>query len=132
MSAPWQAWFAVAWAVIGPPLLIYAALQVRRGAVSRHMGIMLAALVIELAVLAAFGVIAEPSPRREALAVQPLFRIHLALAFGALAGMAWQVTSRLVPALRQAHGRTGPIVVALWCLALITGIYNFIFLYLSS
>jgi len=131
MTAPWQAQVAVLWALIGPPLLVYAATRVRRGMITRHAAIMIAAVVVETGVLLGFGLLEQPSPRRALLAVQPLFRIHLALAYATLAGMTWQIGSRLVPALGRWHRRTGPFVVAVWCLALLTGIYNFVFIYLA-
>jgi uncharacterized membrane protein YozB (DUF420 family) len=132
MTAPWQALVAVSWALVGPPLLVYAATRVRRGAIARHAGLMLGAAAIEIGILVGFGALENPSPRRELLVAQPLFRIHLALAIGALVGMVWQVGSRLAPPLRRWHRRSGPVVVAVWCLALLTGIYNFVFLYLST
>jgi uncharacterized membrane protein YozB (DUF420 family) len=33
------------------------------------------------------------------------------------------------PRLRPLHRHTGPYVVLVWCLALVTGIYNYVFLY---
>lgn len=129
MSAPWQALAAVSWAVVGPPLLIYAATRVRRGAVGRHQAIMLLAVGVELFVVTSFAFVPE-NPRRPALTALPLFKIHLAFAITALAGMGWQLLVRAVPPLRPLHRRTGPYVVFVWCCALLTGIYNFAFLYL--
>jgi uncharacterized membrane protein YozB (DUF420 family) len=37
-----------------------------------------------------------------------------------------------VPRLRPLHRLTGPSVVLVWCLALLTGIYNYIFLYVMA
>ena len=83
-------------------------------------------------VLVSFGFVEHASPRRPQLLALPLFKIHLAFAFTALAGMAWQLTSRAVPKLRTWHRHTGPYVVLVWCLALVTGIYNFVFLYVMG
>ena len=62
----------------------------------------------------------------------PIFKIHLAFAVATLAGIAWQLTSRVMPRLRPLHRLTGPYVVLVWCLALVTGIYNFVFLYVMD
>lgn len=43
--------------------------------------------------------------------------------------VAWQVTSRAVTRLRALHRHTGPYVVLVWCLALLTGMYHYVFLY---
>ena len=131
MSAPWQAVAAVGWAVAGPALIIYAATRVRRGQVGTHQVIMLTAVAVEVAVVLSFGFI-EPSPRRAALVALPIFKIHLAFAITALAGMAWQLASRAVPRLRRLHRHSGPYVILVWCLALLTGIYNFVFLYVMD
>ncbi|MGH7671541.1 MAG: hypothetical protein ACREMC_01480 [Gemmatimonadales bacterium] len=132
MSAPWQAHFAVAWAIVGPPLLVYAATRVRRGRVPLHAALMIAGVVLTVGVLVSFDFVVQPSPRRPALMALPLFKIHLAFALTALAGMAWQLTSRAVPKVRGLHRHTGPYVVLVWCLALLTGIYNFVFLYVMG
>ncbi len=131
MSAPWQAVVAVAWAVVGPPLIVYAATRVRRGQVGTHQVIMLTAVALEVAVVLSFGFI-DPSPRRAALVALPVFKIHLAFAITALAGMAWQLASRAAPRLRRFHRYSGPYVILVWCLALLTGAYNFLFLYLLA
>ncbi len=131
-AAPWQAWFALCWAVIAPPLLVYAALRVGRGKIPLHAALMIAAAVVTVGVVISFGLVAEPSSRRPALRGLPLFKIHLAFAFTALAGIAWQLTSRAVPRLRALHRHTGPYIVLVWCLALVTGIYNFVFLYVMG
>ena len=131
-AVPWQAWFALGWALIGPPLLVYAALRVGRGKIPLHAGLMIAAAVVTVGVLVSFEFVAAPSPRRQALVALPLFKIHLAFALTALAGIAWQLTSRGVPRLRALHRHTGPYIVLLWCLALVTGIYNFVFLYVMG
>ena len=131
MSAPWQAVAAVTWALVAPPLFVYAASRVRRGHVGTHQVIMLTAVAIEVAVVVSFGFI-EPSPRRAALTALPIFRIHLAFAITALAGMAWQLASRAAPRLRRLHRYSGPYVILVWCLALLTGIYNFVFLYVLN
>jgi len=130
--APWQAWVALVWAVTGPPLLVYAATRVRGGNTPLHAALMIAAVTVTVGLLVAFGFVAEPSPRRAALVALPLFKIHLAFAFTALAGMAWQLTSRASPRLRTLHRHSGPYVVLAWCLALVTGIYNFVFLYVMG
>ena len=132
MTIPWQAWLALCWAVIGPPLLVYAALRVGRGRIPLHAALMIGAALVTVGVLISFEFVAHPSPRRPALAAQPLFKIHLVFALTALAGIAWQVTSRAVPRLRSLHRHTGPYIVLVWCLALVTGIYNFVFLYVMG
>ena len=132
MSAPWQAYVALGWAIVGPPLLVYAASRVRRGNVPLHAGLMVAAVAVTLGVVVSFGFVSHPSARRPALMALPLFKIHLAFAFTAFAGIAWQLTSRAVPRLRALHRHTGPYVVLVWCLALVTGIYNFVFLYVMG
>ena len=132
MSAPWQAVLAAAWAVAGPPLLVYAATRVRRGQPRLHGGLMATWVAIELIVVASFSFLMDPSPRRTELEALPIFTVHLAFAFATLAGIGWQLLSRIVPALRPVHRHTGPYVVLVWCLALITGIYNFVFLYVSG
>jgi uncharacterized membrane protein YozB (DUF420 family) len=129
VSVPWQAYFALAWALAGPVLLVFAATRVRRGLIPLHAALMIAAVITTVFVLVSFEFVAIPSPRRPALTALPLFKIHLAFALTALAGMAWQLTSRAAPRLRAVHRHTGPYVVLVWCLALITGIYNFVFLY---
>ena len=132
IGAPWQAWFALSWAVIGPALLVYAGLRPGRGKIALHAALMIGAALITVGVLVSFGFVAEPSPRRPALLSLPLFKIHLAFAFTALAGIAWQLTSRAVPRLRALHRQTGPYIVLVWCLALVSGIYNFVFLYVMG
>ena len=132
MSAPWQAWFALTWAIVGPVLLVFAALRVARKQIPLHATLMIGAALITVGVLVSFGFVAEPSPRRPALRALPLFKMHLAFAFTALAGIAWQLTSRAVPRLRALHRHTGPYIVLVWCLALVSGIYNFVFLYVMG
>jgi uncharacterized membrane protein YozB (DUF420 family) len=132
MSAPPQAVVALAWAVVGPPLLLFAATRVRRGKIPLHVTLMIVSVVIELAVFSGFSFLMDPSPRRPALQALPFFKIHLAFAIGTLAGIAWQLASRTVPTLRPLHRHTGPYVVLVWCLALVTGIYNFVFLYVMG
>jgi len=131
-ATPWQAWFALCWAVIGPPLLVYAALRVGRGKIPLHAALMVGAALLTIGVVVSFAFVGEPSPRRPALLALPLFKIHLAFAFTALAGIAWQLTSRAVPGLRPLHRHAGPYIVLVWCLALVTGIYNFVFLYVMG
>jgi len=132
MTIPWQAWFALCWALIGPPLLVYAAMRVGRGRIPLHAALMIGAALVTVGVLVSFGFVTEPSTRRPALLALPLFKIHLAFAFTALAGIAWQLTSRAVPRLRALHRHSGPYIVLIWCLALVTGIYNFVFLYVMG
>lgn len=129
LSAPPQALAALAWAIVGPPLLLYAATRVRHRQIPVHVTLMIVSVVIELAVVVGFSFLMEPSPRRPALKALPFFKIHLAFAVTALAGMAWQLLSRAAPRLRPLHRHTGPYVVLVWCLALLTGIYNYVFLY---
>lgn len=129
MSAPPQALTALGWAAVGPPLLVYAATRVRQGRIPLHAGLMIAAVAIELGVVVSFTLLMTPGPRRPALVALPIFKIHLAFALTTLAGIAWQLGSRLVPKLRPLHRHTGPYVILVWCLALLTGIYNYIFLY---
>ena len=132
VNAPWQAYVALGWAIVGPPLLVYAATRVRRGQVPLHAAMMISAVVVTLSVFISFGFVPHPSPRRPALMALPIFKIHLVCALTAFAGMAWQLTSRAVPRLRALHRHTGPYVVLVWCLALVTGIYNFVFLYVMG
>jgi uncharacterized membrane protein YozB (DUF420 family) len=117
------------WAIVGPPLLVFAATQVRGGRRALHMGLMLACVVVELAVFAGFTFFIVPGPRRAALAALPFFKVHVAFAVTAFAGIAWQLTSRAVPGWRRLHRSTGPYVVLVWCVTLLTGIYNYLFLY---
>ena len=129
MNAPFQAIGALAWAIVGPPVLVFAATRPRRGKLTLHAALMLASVSVELGIVLGFGLLEHPSPRRAALAALPIFKVHLAFAYSTLAGAAWQVSSRLVPRLRSLHRMTGPYVVLVWCLALLTGIYNYAFLY---
>jgi len=126
---PPQAVAGLVWALAGPPLLVFAATRVRGGRTSLHAGLMITSVVIELAVFAAFMFLMPPGTRRPALVALPFFKIHLAFAIAAFAGMAWQLTSRAVVRLRPYHRQGGPYVVLVWCLALLTGIYNYVFLY---
>jgi uncharacterized membrane protein YozB (DUF420 family) len=132
VSPPIQAVVALGWAIVGPPLLVYSATRVRRGQVGLHRTLMLTAVAIEVLTFASFGFIERPSPRRADLVALPIFKIHLAFAISALAGAAWQLASRILPRLRAAHRHTGPYVVLVWCLALVTGIYNYVFLYVMG
>jgi uncharacterized membrane protein YozB (DUF420 family) len=129
---PWQAVTAVVWAVVAPPVLIYAATLVRRGKVRLHMTLMAMSVIVEVAVVLAFSFLLEPNPRRAQLESLPIFRIHLAFAITALVGIGWQLASRTVPVLRPLHRHSGPYVVFVWCLALVTGIYNYVFLYVMG
>ncbi len=128
MTAPPQAVAGLAWALIGPPLVVLAATRAR-GHPSLHAALMIACVVSELAVFTAFMFLMTPGPRRSALTDLPFFKIHLAFAIAAFAGIAWQLGSRAVARLRPYHRHTGPYVVLVWCLALLTGIYNYVFLY---
>jgi len=129
VSAPPQAVAGLAWAIVGPPLVVFAATRVRRGQTSLHAGLMIASVVIELAVFTGFMFFMAPGPRRHTLTDLPFFKIHVTFAIAAFAGMAWQLTSRGVVRLRPYHRPAGPYVVLVWCLALLTGIYNYVFLY---
>jgi len=132
VSAPWQAQVALGWAVVGPPLVIYGATRVGRRQIPLHRRLMLSWVAVELLVFASFSLLMEPGPRRPALMALPIFKIHLAFAVSTLAGIAWQLSSRALPRLRPLHRHTGPYVVLVWCLALLTGIYNFVFLYVMG
>jgi hypothetical protein len=90
---------------------------------------MVAWVVVELAVFVSFMFVMTPSPRRAELEAVPLFTVHLAFAVATFIGMTWQLASRAHPRLRPLHRHTGPYVVLVWCLALVTGIYNYVFLY---
>jgi len=129
---PPQAQAGLAWAIVGPPLIILAATRVRRGQTALHGTLMLSSIAIELAVFVSFVFLMAPGPRRALLTALPFFKIHLAFAVTALAGMSWQCASRAVPRLRLFHRRSGPYVVLVWCLALLTGIYNYVFLYVMT
>jgi hypothetical protein len=132
VTAPWQAVTALVWAIGGVPLLVYAALRPGRGQLLRHAGLMTVAVLVEIAVVLSFGGLMTPTPRRMALVQLPFFKIHLVFAIGSLVGIAWQLTSRTLPRLRPLHRASGPYVVLVWCLALLTGIYNYLFLYVLA
>lgn len=132
MSAPFPAVAALAWAVVGPPLVIFAATRPRRGRILQHVTLMTVSVVIEVAAVIGFSWLMTPSPRRPALVALPFFKIHLTFAIAALAGIAWQLVSRAVPRWRSLHRATGPYVALVWCLALVTGVYNYVFLYLMG
>ena len=132
MSAPWQSVGALGWAIVAPPLLVYAATRIRAGRKTLHQGLMLAAVVVEVSVVISFAFIDPTRPGRAELGALPIFKIHLAFAVTALAGIAWQLLSRLIPSWRAWHRLSGPYVILVWCLALLTGIYNFVFLYVFS
>lgn len=127
--APPQAVAGLLWAIVGPPLLVLAATRVRAGNRTLHARLMLASVVIELAVFSGFTLFMAPGPRRGALAALPLFKVHVAFAVATFAGIAWQLTSRAVPAWKPLHRAAGPYVILVWCLALLTGLYNYLFLY---
>jgi uncharacterized membrane protein YozB (DUF420 family) len=130
MNAPVQAVAGLVWAVMAPPLLIYAATRVRRGQLRLHGTLMGLWVVVELAVFAGFTVFLEPGPRQADLRALPIFKIHLAFAVATLLGIGWQLGSRAAPRLRPLHRHSGPYVIMVWCLALVTGIYNYVFVYL--
>ena len=132
MNTPWQAWTALTWAIIAAPLLLYGASRVRAGSVPAHAAFMGLGAAIEVAVFISFGFVEDPSPRREALMATMVFKVHVALALGTLAGIGFQLGSRVMPPLRRLHPRAGPAVLAVWTLALWTGIYNFVFLYVQA
>jgi len=127
--APVPALAGLLWGIGGPPLLVFAATRVRGGRRSLHARLMLASAVIELAVFSGFTFFLAPGPRRAALAALPFFKVHVAFAVAAFAGIAWQLASRAVPPWRRLHRQSGLYVVLVWCLALLTGIYNYVFLY---
>ena len=131
-SAPPPAVAALIWAIVGPPLLIFAATRVRRAQIPLHVTLMIVSVVIEVTVVVGFSFLMTPSPRRPALVALPFFKIHLAFAVTTLAGIVWQLVSRAAPRLRPLHRQTGPYVVLVWCLALVTGVYNYVFLYLMG
>jgi uncharacterized membrane protein YozB (DUF420 family) len=132
VSAPLQAQAGLAWGIVGPPVLLFASTRVRAGRRTLHATLMLASVGIELAVFVSFRFLMTPGSRRPLLAALPFFKVHLAFAVAAFLGMAWQLASRAAPRLRALHRQTGPYVVLVWCLALLTGIYNYAFLYLMS
>jgi uncharacterized membrane protein YozB (DUF420 family) len=129
MNAPPQAVAGLVWAILGPVLVAFAATRVHSRQLSLHAALMIACVVIELAVFSAFMFFMTSGSRRSALIDLPFFKIHLAFAIAAFGGIAWQLTSRAVARLRPYHRHTGPYVVLVWCLALLTGIYNYVFLY---
>jgi uncharacterized membrane protein YozB (DUF420 family) len=133
MSTPstpsWLAVAALAWSIVGVPYLAYAATRPASGRLRLHAALMIAAVVLEVGGLFVFDLVVPPSPRRAALVDLPFFKIHLAFAIASLLGMAWQLGTRTRPAARRMHRATGPYVVLIWSLALLTGIYNYVFLY---
>jgi hypothetical protein len=128
MSAPPQAVVALVWALVGPPLLVYAATRVRRGQARVHAALMVAWVVVELAVFVSFMFVMTPSPRRAELEAVPLFTVHLAFAVATFIGMTWQLASRAHPRLRPRHRHTGPNLGLVGCLARVTGIFNYRFM----
>lgn len=132
VPAPVPAIAALAWAMAGPPLLIFAATRPARGRIRLHVTLMAVSVVIEVLAVAGFSFLMHPTPRRPALVALPFFGIHLAFALTALAAIAWQLASRAVSRLRPLHRHSGPYVVLVWCLALLTGIYNYLFLYVMG
>ncbi len=132
MTAPPQAVAGLVWAIVGPPVVLFAATRVRRGRLRLHAALMLASVAIELAVFVSFKLLMAPGARRPLLTALPFFKVHLAFAVATFAGLAWQLASRAAPRLRSLHRQTGPYVVLVWCLALLTGVYNYVFLYLMS
>jgi uncharacterized membrane protein YozB (DUF420 family) len=120
------------WAIVGPPLLVFAATRIRGGQRSLHAFLMVANVLVELAVFSGFTFFVAPGPRRAALVALPFFKVHVAFAVATFAGIAWQVTTRIVPAWRPLHRASGPYVVLVWCVTLLTGIYNYLFLYVMS
>jgi hypothetical protein len=132
VSAPWQAVTALAWAIVAPPLLLYAATRIRAAQLRLHQGLMIAAVIVEVSVVISFAFIDPTRPGRAELGALPIFKIHLVFAITALAGIAWQLLSRAIPSWRVWHRQSGPYVILVWCLALLTGIYNFVFLYVLS
>lgn len=129
MAAPLPAFAGLVWAIAGPPLLVFAATRVHAGSRELHRRLMVGSVAIELAVFVGFMWLMPAPPRRHALTDLPFFKIHLTFAVAAFAGIAWQLASRAIPRLRPLHRHAGPYVVLVWCLALLTGIYNYVFLY---
>ncbi len=78
MSAPPQAQVALAWAIAGPPLVVFAATRVRAGRRALHAALMLASVGIELAVFVSFKFVMAPGDRRPILTALPFFKVHLA------------------------------------------------------
>ena len=132
MSGPPQAVAGLIWAIVGTPVVLFAATRVRRGRLRLHAALMLASVAIELAVFVSFKFLMAPGTRRPLLTALPFFKVHVAFAVATFAGLACQLASRAAPRLRPWHRQTGPYVVLVWCLALLTGIYNYIFLYLMG
>lgn len=126
---PVPATAGLVWAIVAPPILLYSITRVRAGQRLFHGWLMTASVVIEIAVFIGFMFIMAPGQRRSMLAALPFFKVHVAFAVAAFAGMAWQLASRAVPRWRRLHRQTGLYVVLVWCLALLTGIYNYVFLY---
>lgn len=132
MSAPWQSVAALAWGIVGPPLLVYGATRIGAGQKQRHQRLMIAWIVLEFLAILAFASASQATPRRAELVALPFFKIHLVFSIAALAGIVWQVVSRVVARWQPAHRLGGPYVVMVWCLALLTGIYNFVFVYVLA
>jgi uncharacterized membrane protein YozB (DUF420 family) len=129
LSIPLQAIFAFAWAIVGPPLIVFAATRARRRKLSLHASLMIVAVIVEIAVFASFSTLDEPSARRPELRAHWIFFVHVAFVIAAAVGVAWQILSRTIERLRPLHRRTGPWVAGAWCGALLTGAYTFWFLY---
>ena len=97
MSAPPQAVAGLAWAIVGPPLLVFAALRVRRGRTSLHAGLMIAR-GDELAVFTA-SVHDDTGSAPPGFAGVAFFKIHLVrdrvcVSRGAITGR-WPGTARI-------------------------------------
>jgi len=65
MNAPSQAVAGLVWALVGPPVVVFAATRAR-GHPALHASLMIACVVIELAVFTAFMFLMTPGPRRSA------------------------------------------------------------------
>src|SRR5256885_9120426 len=93
MSAPPPAVAALAWAVAGPPILIYGATRIRRGKIGLHVTLMSVSAIIEIAVVAGvfFFFVSPPPPA--APRAPPFFLFHLSFPVPAPAGGAGGVPS---------------------------------------
>src|SRR2546428_3461800 len=98
--APPQAVAGLVWAMVGPPLIAYAATRVRRGRLRLHAALMITWVVVGLGVFVSFAFLMQPCARRPALDALPIFKIHIAFAIATLPAIAWQLPSRAVPTVR--------------------------------
>ncbi len=99
MRAPPAAIAALGGAVVGPPPVVFAATRGRRGGIAVHVTLMNVSVIIEVGRVVGFSFLMAPSPC-------------------------------MAPSPRRAalpHRLTGPSGVLVWCLALLTGISNYVF-----